>query len=264
MRKKETLRLFRQQFGLSDQPRVILVHGTMDRSSSFRRMLGLLGAFEVIAYDRRGYANSPFLDGLGNAKEVSVQLHLQDLLEILEERPSIVFGHSYGGTLGLLAAAQKPANLAGLVVFEPPLPWLPEWSNRIPYNTDMSRGIDAEWAKEQAEQFVKSSAGAESWEKLSPESKDQRRSEGITMVSEMKSLSQLKPAPGFCDISIPVTLARSADAAQRRRHASEYLYSIIPTAVIEVVSGTGHSGHTSRPDEMARIITEISARARLT
>ncbi|TAN22588.1 MAG: alpha/beta fold hydrolase, partial [Actinomycetota bacterium] len=149
-----------------DWPRILLVHGTMDRSTSFKRVAGHLRDYEVISYDRRGYANSPFRDRDGTPRKVSWQIHLQDLTEIISERPTVVFGHSYGGTLSLLAAERHADNLIGIITFESPLSWIPGWSRWSHTSIDPSEDIDLEWSQQEAKRFMISMIGEPSWKRL--------------------------------------------------------------------------------------------------
>ncbi|MHB8191206.1 MAG: alpha/beta hydrolase [Ferrimicrobium sp.] len=106
------------------RPRVILVHGAMDRSTSLRTLARLLQPREVVLYDRRGYARSLGAPGGGFYD------HVEDLAELVAERPCVVFGHSLGGTYALAVAARQPDTLRAVSVFESPLSghsWFGDW-----------------------------------------------------------------------------------------------------------------------------------------
>lgn len=239
------------------KPRILLVHGTMDRSGSFRRAAKHLGDYEVISYDRRGYGESLFLDDLGEPLPVNATLHLQDLLEIIKEKPTVVFGHSYGGTLSLFAAERHAPNLLGLITFEAPLPWKREWANQPAYSISPNEPIDRLWARNQAEDFMKQVIGERNWSRLPPKTRETRRSEGITMVSEMNSLSHILPVLDPLQIEIPVIIARSENASQRHVEAARYLLDNTKNSFEEVISDSDHGVHLSRPEEVARLVKEM-------
>jgi pimeloyl-ACP methyl ester carboxylesterase len=77
----------------ADAPLVVLVHGSLDRAGSFARVIRRLADLHTVAYDRRGYHRSrhvvPVHDTLDG--------HVDDLLLVIDSRPAVVIGHSYGG-----------------------------------------------------------------------------------------------------------------------------------------------------------------------
>ena len=96
--------------GPADGPLVVLVHGTMDRAAG---MLALARRLEdrrpdrycMLRYDRRGYGRSPHDGPFDMAHQVD------DLVTLLDGRPAVVFGHSYGGNVALAAADRKSTRL---------------------------------------------------------------------------------------------------------------------------------------------------------
>lgn len=213
--------------------------------------------FEVVTYDRRGYGDSKYQDSSSMPAKLTWQIHLKDLTEIINEAPTIMFGHSYGGTLGLLAAERKIENLIGLVTFEAPMPWIQRWAKWPHYALDPSEPIEIEWAREQVRNFMVEMIGANSWSRLPPSTRNKRESEGITMVSEMSSLSHLTPHLDPSNIEIPILAARSLDAPPRHVESADFLIGTAKHCSLEVISGTGHGIHLSRPDEAARLVRDL-------
>ena len=95
--------------GKNTKPVVVLVHGSLDRASSFSRVVRRLSDLHVVTYDRRGYHHSrtggasqggpdpvsgPGADGAFDG-------HVADLLEVIGERRAVVVGHSFGGDVAL-------------------------------------------------------------------------------------------------------------------------------------------------------------------
>lgn len=89
----------------------------------------LAGDFTVHTLDRRGRGASPPMDA-----EYSLDTEIADALEVLDETGAEqIFGHSYGGLIGLHVALRR--DLDRLVVFEPAvslagsfdLSWLDEY-----------------------------------------------------------------------------------------------------------------------------------------
>ena len=240
-------------------PRILLVHGTMDRASSFKRVARHLGEFEVVSYDRRGYGNSQFQDSDGNPKKVSWQIHLDDLTEMIDEGPTVVFGHSYGGTLALLAAERHIDNLLGIVTFESPLSWWQGWSRWSAHSMDPNDDIDTAWAEQEARRFMIAQIGEDTWKRLPSSTKAQRESEGVTMVSEMSSMANLFPVLDPAQIAVPTLVARSENAPERHVKGSIYLAENIPHSRLEIVSNTSHGIHLRRPEKVGDLVRTLIA-----
>ena len=103
--------------------RFVLVHGSMDRQSGFARLVKHLRDFgEVVTYDRRGYGRSTPHSG-----PFGIEAQVADLIGLLEGRPAVLVGHSFGGNVALAAAERYPSLVKGVVVYETPLSWEPWW-----------------------------------------------------------------------------------------------------------------------------------------
>jgi len=102
-------------------PPRILVHGGATDTSCFEPLLPRLSAArDVLCYDRRGRAGS------GDGSSYDVRREVLDLAEFAAFAagggPADVFGHSYGGTIALLLAADRglSGSIGKLAVYEPP------------------------------------------------------------------------------------------------------------------------------------------------
>ncbi len=103
---------------------VLLVHGS-NICTPFAPMLGevALGAYQLIRYHRRGFANSsPVPEGF------LVEQQAADAAALLGElgigRAHVV-GHSYGGAIALQLAIDAPSAVHSLSLLEPPMPAVP-------------------------------------------------------------------------------------------------------------------------------------------
>ena len=105
---------------------VVLVHGSLDRGTSFARVVRRLPDLHVVTYDRRGYHRSRPVAPLATTLED----HVADLVAVVDGRPSVLVGHSYGGDVALGAAAEAPDAVRAVGVYEPPLPWSDWWPRR--------------------------------------------------------------------------------------------------------------------------------------
>jgi pimeloyl-ACP methyl ester carboxylesterase len=97
-------------------PRALLVHGSMSFGAlAFSAQRPLQAEFELHVVDRRGFGRSP-----AATEPVDFEADAADIAELLD-RPAHLLGHSYGGIVCMLAAAQRPNAVRSLTVIEPPL-----------------------------------------------------------------------------------------------------------------------------------------------
>ncbi|MHB8643420.1 MAG: alpha/beta fold hydrolase [Gaiellaceae bacterium] len=95
--------------------RIVLVHGSVGNAeAAFGHLVARLSErFEVLPYMRSGYPPRPPLE------QIDFEQQAGELADELRSGDHLV-GHSYGGVVSLLAAAQTDAQLGSLVVSEPP------------------------------------------------------------------------------------------------------------------------------------------------
>lgn len=237
-----------------DGPTVVLVHGTMDRSSSFGRVARLLDGYRVVRYDRRGYARS-----LELGPPASFAQQVDDLLEVIAagtDGLALVFGHSYGGTIALAAAEQAPEHIAGVATYECPLPWTDWW----PRDSAGARAVATEDPADAGEMFMRRMVGDRRWERMPPSSRAARRAEGPTLVAEIAQLRPPHPVPvDLGAIRVPVLAAHGSDGIDHHARAANEVVEQVLGSRLVVVEGAGHGVHLTHPGEVARLVGELEA-----
>jgi pimeloyl-ACP methyl ester carboxylesterase len=99
---------------LGSGPRVVLVHGSVGYGlEPWEAQLPLAKRFTLVVPTRSGYPPNPPQESTNFDDQAA------DVAELLEPGDHLV-GHSYGGVVSLLAAAQRADALASLTVTEPP------------------------------------------------------------------------------------------------------------------------------------------------
>jgi pimeloyl-ACP methyl ester carboxylesterase len=94
--------------------RLVLVHGSVvGGAGTWRAQRPLAERFELVVLERPGFPPNPPVE------RVDFEADAVWLAELLREGDHLV-GHSYGGVICLVAAAQRPEALASLTVVEPP------------------------------------------------------------------------------------------------------------------------------------------------
>ncbi|MBV9791137.1 MAG: alpha/beta hydrolase [Chloroflexi bacterium] len=101
-------------------PPLVLLHGGSARWQNFDAILPQLGAhWQIYAPDLRGHGKSGWTPG-----QYRLQDYTNDLIVWLEQcvsEPAHIFGHSLGGMIALMVAAQAPALVRSVVVGDAPL-----------------------------------------------------------------------------------------------------------------------------------------------
>jgi pimeloyl-ACP methyl ester carboxylesterase len=98
---------------LGSGPRLVLVHGSITNSATWGPQQELADAYTLVVPDRTGYWPNPPVQRIDFVEQAA------DVADLLEEGDHLV-GFSYGGVVGLLAAARRPRALETLTVIEPP------------------------------------------------------------------------------------------------------------------------------------------------
>jgi pimeloyl-ACP methyl ester carboxylesterase len=234
---------------------VVLVHGSLDRATSFARVVRRLGDLHTVAYDRRGYQGSR----LALPLPTSLEGQIDDLVSVIDGRPAVVVGHSFGGTVALGAALRRdPSNsVVSLAAYEPPLPWLELWTRdgtrrRVPLRGDP----DAE-----AERFFRRIVGDGAWDRLSPAAQAERRADGPALLAEMNAI-RVSDAPfDVGSMAVPALFGRGGKSRPHHREGVAWLVENTPNAELFEIPGAAHGAHLSHPDGFADFVRRAVARA---
>jgi pimeloyl-ACP methyl ester carboxylesterase len=243
-------------------PAVVLVHGSLDRGESFRRVMRRLPELTVVAYDRRGY------QGSRAAGVVGLGGHIDDLLAILGElrsqgpSPIVAVGHSVGGDVVLGAALAEPRASDAIGAFEPPMPWLgfrrpqpegaPHQSRQALMNGDPG---------DESERFFRRMVSPSAWERLSDAGRAGRRADGPALLADFGSLRDGTPFD-VLDLAVPALFGvGGAGSAAHHRDTVAWLGAHVPGAAVYEIAGSQHGAHLSHPDNFAGFVRAVLGRA---
>ena len=238
---------------------VVLVHGSPDRSKNFAHVVHRLSDLPVTVYDRRGYGRSLDAARLDDGSFAGgFDVHADDLIDLLDGKPSIVVGQSAGGTIALLAATRAPHLFSALGLWEPPMMAWSFWDGTDAYQQTMA------WASfddpvELGEAFNRRILGDQRWEQLRESTRQLLRAEGAAFRADMAcqdrpfiDLDQLKsPTIVGCG-----TIAPDPAMLAPHRRLAEHL-----GADLLVVKGADHFAHTNHPEAWVELVRRTVALA---
>jgi pimeloyl-ACP methyl ester carboxylesterase len=231
-------------------PRVIFVHGVMDRGATFLNVARRLTDASWLIYDRRGYGRSSV------GATPAFEDHVADLASIIDREstdgPVVVVGHSLGGTIALAAASRVSTSVSGVVVHEAPLPWLDWW----PIRDQDGRRLEDESPSDAVARVMERTAGKDVWGALPQSVRTQRLSEGPAMVSELVTARNGCPFSAAC-LSMPVVVSRGSLSTGHRERAQQWLVDFLPKASPTVVGGASHNVQSSHPEAFAKVVNEL-------
>ena len=228
-------------------PVVVLVHGSLDRGTSFARVVRRLPDLHVVTYDRRGYNRSR----PAAAPARSLEDHIADLVTIVDGRPSVLVGHSYGGDVALGAAVALPGVVGAVGVYEPPLPWADWWPRRT--------GSDApvEDPGAFAESFFRRVVNDDAWDRLPEGARAERRADGPALLTELFDIRRQESPIDFARLTVPVVLGRGGRSIPHHRRAIDALVEILPTGEVVEFPDATHGAHLSHPDAFAAFVRRV-------
>lgn len=245
----------------SSAPTVVLVHGSLDRAESFRRVMRRMPEVTLVAYDRRGYQESR------SAGVVDMGGHMADLIEVVSEvrekgsAPVSVVGHSLGGDVVVGAAIAEPRLFDSIGAFEPPMPWL-GFRRDGAGNRPRAWNPLAEDPGDEAEHFFGRMVSPSSWLRLTDEGRSSRRADGPALVADLTSMRG--PAPfDVMALTVPCIFGMGGLGSQpHHRAAVEWLGTHVPGATYFEIGGAQHGAHLSHPDHFATFVRAVIARAK--
>ncbi|WP_297514066.1 alpha/beta hydrolase [uncultured Caulobacter sp.] len=127
------------EFGPPDRPiDIVFVHANGFNAQTYRVLLSPLAAgLRVLAIDQRGHGGTRLpAEPEGRRSWRDLRDDLVNLLDALDGPPVVLAGHSMGGTVSLLAAAERPARVKGLVLLDPVImPWLATLYAKAPWTS---------------------------------------------------------------------------------------------------------------------------------
>lgn len=256
------VRLFYQLHGRGDIP-LVLVHGSWASHHIWDLVVpSLAESFRVLSYDRRGHSGSERPTAQGSVREDVADLAA--LIEKLGLGPAWVAGNSFGASITLRLAGERPELFRGLIAHEPPLfslladdpnvlPILEEVENRIGAVTKRIASGDHAGA---AEQFVETVAfGPNAWAQLPPDFQQTLIENAPTFLDESNDPEQFAfDLEWVKEFTSPSLLTSGDQSPPTFAPVVAQLAGALPKVETMIFPGAGHIPHFTHPDAYVEAI----------
>ena len=226
-------------------PPLLLVHGGMGCIESWQPLWGMLTSrWRVTAMDRRGRGTS------GDNAPYDLSREYQDIAAVAAslagDGPVDVFGHSFGATCALGAAASG-APVRRLALYEPPGPQtVPrEWRDR--HNAMIAAGKPGKAMVSFLAEPMGLTAARIDELRNAPRGYDVLPVVSATMPREAEALATVDVNALAAAIIVPVLLILGADSPAWARDITGTLAAVLPRSTLAVLDGQGHEAIETAP-----------------
>jgi pimeloyl-ACP methyl ester carboxylesterase len=237
-------------------PAIVLVHGAMDRLTSFGRVRRQLTEYVTVAYDRRGYAES--VDLAPSGTQAIFDDHVDDLVSVLDTtealagRPVVLVGHSYGANIVFGAAIMQPDQVVGVVGYEPPMPWTNWWPSTAGGST-IAAGVNG-GPEAAAESFMRRIVSDDIWDRLPTSTKDARRREGPALLADLGSLRGRSSPIDHAMLQCRSVVGFGGDSWPHQKESARITAALLRGSVLVELPGTPHGAHIMNPVGFADLV----------
>lgn len=244
---------------------LVLVHGSWESHHDWDLVVPKLSErFRILTYDRRGHSRSERPSGQGSVREDVADL--AGLIEHLDLSPSWVVGNSFGASIALRLAGDRPELMRGIIAHEPPLlslvaddpacaPMLEDVGKRLHAVLERIASGDHAGA---AEQFVETVAiGPGSWEQIPPESRQIVIENAPTFLDESNDPEQFAfDQAWIASFPRPILLTTGDESPPMFAQVMSRLAEA-PTAELHVFHGSGHIPHATDPEGYVQVTADF-------
>ncbi len=254
------VKLYYEEAG-SGQP-LVLVHGSWTDHHSWDLVApSLAERFRVVTYDRRGHSQSERPAGQGSVHEDVADLAA--LIEGLGLAPAHVVGNSFGGSITLRLAAERPELFLSLSAHEPPLfglvaadPAVAAAQEEFAAVVELLSAGDMEGG---ARRFVDMILGPGAWDhQLPPEVRQTVINNAPTWLDETRDPEALTldPVP-LAHFSRPALLSTGSASPPFFAPVVAGLAETIPGVRQHTYEGAGHIPHQTHSDQFVDAVTSF-------
>jgi lipase len=238
--------------------RALFIHCTLGHSGTWAGVqAGLLDKLSMTAFDRPSHGNSAAWTGEGGALGLHT-LTMQIAGRLIDKRADVI-AHSYGVTVALRLAMERPELVRTLTLIEPPLFALAAGSPAQAAHAAAMAGFDAALAagdRAGAAQIFQAAMNPDTpWHALSERARD-RLAGQIDRIAEERGVTMDDvaglAAPGRLEaLRQPVLLIEGSASPPIVREVQGALAGRLPDARRVVAIGAGHMAPLTHPQNVA-------------
>jgi pimeloyl-ACP methyl ester carboxylesterase len=228
-------------------PPLLLVHGGMGRIESWQPLWSeLTSRWRVTAMDRRGRGTS------GDTEPYDLSREFTDVAAVAASLAGEVdvFGHSFGATCALGAAASG-APVRRLALYEPAGPQTAprEWRDRV--TAMIADGKPGPAMVSFLREIIGLSAARIDELRNAPRGYDILPVVSATMPREAQALTTVDLTALAAAVPVPVLLILGTDSPAWARDITSDLAAVLPQNSLAVLDGQGHDAIESAPELLA-------------
>ena len=161
---------------------------------------------------------------------------------VLDGRPAVVVGHSFGGVTAMGAAVRTPELVEALVLYETSVAWSPGWDDTV------MQGVFT--APDPEDAALRLMLGA-AYDRLDDDQRARRKVEATAFLAEERSVRDGAPYD-VAEIRAPVVYGRSDDRVMPEVVA--FLGARIPRFELVAMPDAGHHAHRAAPEAFADLV----------
>ena len=216
-----------------------------------------------IAYDLPGHGRSADWDGVSDIQGVSTAMAV-DLLEAEGAGPADIIGHSFGGTVAIRLAVERPDLVRSLVLIEPvffavavqdrPELQVQDDAHMRAYRTALQAGDRMAAAKA----FTSIWGDGRGWDSM-PAAQRNALAARIHLIDAgapaiYGDCAGILSGGKLAGITCPVLLIRGGDSPEAVAAINDGLARRIPQAQQIAIAGAGHMVPITHPTEVAEVV----------
>jgi pimeloyl-ACP methyl ester carboxylesterase len=260
-------RIYWEISGAAGAP-VVLVHGSWGDHTNWAPVVPTLSeSFRVLVYDRRGHSQSERAEVQGSVRD-----DVSDLAELVDHHelaPAHIIGSSFGASIVLRLAAERPALFRTMIVHEPPVftlladepstrPALAAVQSRIAEVVEVLRAGDTVRG---ARDFVEKIAiGPGTWDALPDAVRERFIFNAPTWLDEVADPEVMElDLDGLRGFTRPALLTMGEQSPPFFPLVVRRIAAAVPHARMHTYAGAGHVPHLSHTEDYLRVVTRFLA-----
>ncbi|MEZ5426457.1 MAG: alpha/beta hydrolase [Pyrinomonadaceae bacterium] len=252
---------------------VVFIHGAVsDHRTWLAQIEELSAGYRAISYSRRYHGTSAGGNGAADYSRAAQTADLIGFLEALELEKAHLVGHSYGASIALMAAIERPELVGSLILGEPsPFPELFD-DDGLPLLDDQRAAFDealhlAENGRPEAgvRWFLKTVVGVDALGLLPDESRSVVLDNAGTLAPMLRTYFDSPPSVDclrFRGIEVPTLLITGELSPPVARLSNRMIDRCLPDSRMAVLKGASHGLQIENPAGFNRLIVDFLAETR--